>query len=294
MQTKLLLIGSNGQVGRELVPCLQPLGELVIVNRDVCDLTNASQIQNVIRSEKPQFVINASAYTQVDLAEDEKDLCMQVNAEAPAVMAKECHEIGATLIHYSTDYVFNGNNDQPWTETDLTDPKNVYGESKLKGEEGIASSGCNYLILRTSWVYGLHGKNFLLTMLRLAESKESLNVVDDQIGAPTWSRMIAMNTGLVLNDLIRTQKEVKETIHFAAAGKTSWCGFTKEIIRIASKKNELVLNNPDLVNPIPSEAYPQKAYRPKYSVMSTDKLKETFNIQMPEWKEQLKACLSFL
>ncbi len=295
MLARILILGCKGQVGQELVATLMPLGQLFAVSRDQCDLCDKQALASLIQSHKPSIVVNAAAYTQVDRAEEAREQCFAVNALAPKYLAELCEKNKMLLVQYSTDYVFDGESNTPWLETSPVNPKSVYGESKLAGENYIVESGCNHLILRTSWVYGLRGNNFLLTMLRLAQEKEVLTIVDDQTGAPTWSRTIAQNTAFLLYDYLlkKNRPEVKEVLHFSATGQTSWYGFAREIISIANRATSLNLIDPENIKPVSSDEYPQKAYRPKYSVLNTTKLENLYQIKMPNWKEQLNSCLSF-
>lgn len=284
---KILLTGSTGQVGYELARSLQGLGEVVAVDRDRMDLSDLDQVRDVIRAVRPGLIVNPAAYTAVDKAETDIALAHRINADAPAVMAREARALGAKLIHYSTDYVFDGSGARPYRETDATGPINVYGQSKQAGEQAIAASGADHLILRTSWVYGMRGKNFLLTMMRLAREREELRVVNDQHGAPTWSRTIADTTALILS-----QARVGGadwwcrhggTYHLTSQGQTTWYGFTEAILAAADIQCNLL--------PIASAEYPVPAARPVNSVMDCSKLMSNF-CQLPDWKTALHLCLS--
>lgn len=284
---KILLTGSTGQVGYELVRSLQGLGEVVAVDRDRMDLSKLDQVRDVIRAVRPGLIVNPAAYTAVDRAETDSLLVHRINADAPAVMAREARALGAALIHYSTDYVFDGAAAYPYRETDATGPINVYGQSKLAGELAIAASGADHLILRSSWVYGMRGKNFLLTMLRLAREREELRVVNDQRGAPTWSRTIADTTALILSQarVIGPDwwRQHGGTYHLTSQGQTTWYGFTQAILAAADIQCNLV--------PISSAEYPVPAARPLNSVMDCSKLMSSF-CQLPDWKTALHLCLS--
>lgn len=284
---KILLTGSTGQVGYELARSLQGLGEVVAVDRQVMDLSDLDQVRDVIRKERPQLIVNPAAYTAVDKAESEPALAFRVNAEAPGLMAQEAKALGAAMVHYSTDYVFDGTQPAPRREGDPTGPVNVYGASKLAGEQAIAAAGIPHLIFRTSWVYGMRGKNFLLTMLRLAKEREELRVVADQHGAPTWSRTIADTTALVLaqaqaggSDWWQANSGV---YHLSAQGQTTWSEFTEAIVAAAGLSCRVV--------PITSAEYPTPAKRPQYSVMSSDRLVERF-VRLPDWKQALHLCMA--
>ncbi|MYM68944.1 dTDP-4-dehydrorhamnose reductase [Pseudoduganella sp. FT55W] len=283
---KVLLTGSTGQVGYELARSLQGVGEVVAVDRNVMDLSNLDQVRDVIRSVKPQLIVNPAAYTAVDKAESEPELAHRINAEAPAVMAAEAKALGAALVHYSTDYVFDGTQPSPRVEDDVVGPRNVYGASKLAGEQAIAAAGIPHLIFRTSWVYGMRGKNFLLTMLRLAKERDELRVVADQHGAPTWSRTIADTTAQVLSQAHAGGREwwVQNSgiYHLSAQGQTTWHEFTEAIVAEAGLSCKVL--------PITSAEYPTPAQRPQYSVMSSERLMARF-CHLPDWKEALHLCM---
>ncbi len=252
---KILVIGKNGQVGYELERSLQSLGEIIAVDRSQMDLSDLGQVRDVIRTVKPNLIINAAAYTAVDKAESEPELAMRINAEAPGVMAEEAKKLGAAMIHYSTDYVFDGKKSSPYFETDATFPINVYGATKLAGEQAIQNVNIPHLILRTSWVYGMRGKNFLLTILRLANEQEELDIISDQYGAPTWCRTIADLTRYVVSQSQikwRTQGDWHNSgiYHLTAQGQTTWFEFTKVIL-----KNTVNLKYPK-VKPIKTVNYP--------------------------------------
>nr|WP_315261624.1 dTDP-4-dehydrorhamnose reductase [uncultured Duganella sp.] len=283
---KVLLTGSTGQVGYELARSLQGVGEVVAVDRNVMDLSDLDQVRDVIRSVKPQLIVNPAAYTAVDKAESELALAYRINAEAPAVMAEEARALGAALVHYSTDYVFDGAQPAPRVEDDVVGPLNVYGASKLAGEQAIAAAGIPYLIFRTSWVYGMRGKNFLLTMLRLAKERDELKVVADQHGAPTWSRTIADTTAQVLSQAHAGGREwwVQNSgiYHLSAQGQTTWHEFTQAIVEEAGLSCKVL--------PITTAEYPTPARRPTYSVMSSERLMTRF-CHLPDWKEALHLCM---
>ncbi|MBJ7311394.1 dTDP-4-dehydrorhamnose reductase [Rugamonas sp. CCM 8940] len=282
---RILLTGCSGQVGYELERSLQGLGEVVAVDRARMDLADLDQVRAVIREVKPGLIVNPAAYTAVDKAESEPELAHRVNAEAPAVMAEECKRLGAALVHYSTDYVFDGSQAGARVETDPTGPINVYGRSKLAGEQAIAAAGIRHLILRTSWVYGMRGKNFLLTMLRLARERDELRVVADQHGAPTWSRSIADSTALILaqaqGDSDWWQRH-SGIYHLSSQGQTTWFEFTQAILAEAQIDCRLL--------PISTAEYPVPAPRPQYSVMSSELLMKQF-CRLPHWREALRLCL---
>lgn len=280
----VLIFGKDGQVGWELEQILLPFGNTVALNRAQCDLGNADQLIKAIRTIKPSLIINAAANTAVDRAETEQQLAFSINATAPGIMAEEAKKIDALLIHYSTDYVFDGTASSPYTETQLTHPINFYGKSKLAGEEAIQQVGGKHLIFRTSWVYGMRGKNFLLTMLKLAKEKPSLKVIDDQIGSPTWSRFIAQTTVQIATSMAMDRENPWGIYNLTNSGYTSWHGFAAEIFQLSKLAVDL--------KAIPSAEYPTPAKRPAYSILSHDKIKKVFNISPPTWQEALNLCLN--
>ncbi|MGF6871745.1 dTDP-4-dehydrorhamnose reductase [Paraburkholderia sp. MM5477-R1] len=288
----ILVTGVNGQLGYELARTLQGLGNVVAVDRSRLDLSNLDQIRAVVRDLRPALIANPAAYTAVDKAEEERDLAMRINGEAPGVLAEEAKKLGAALIHYSTDYVFNGTKEGAYVEDDPTDPQNVYGRSKLAGEQAIAASGVNHLVLRTSWVYGTRGKNFLLTMLRLGADRPELKVVADQFGAPTWCNTIATLTAhlcaqsFAAEDGAKWWDERSGIYHLCAGDSTSWHGFASAIFELAD-----LPNRPNTL-PIPAADYPTPAKRPANSRMSNDKLARVFGLAAPHWRDALKLCLT--
>ncbi len=279
---RILLTGKNGQVGWELQRSLAGMGEVIALGRDELDLTRPETLREVIRHTRPDLIVNAAAYTAVDKAESEPQLAMAVNSVAPRVMAEEAVRLGAGLVHYSTDYVFDGTKPAAYTEDDIPNPCSVYGRSKLEGERGIRESGVQHLILRTSWVYGTRGNNFLLTMLRLAGEREELRIVHDQTGAPTWSRMIAAATVQILQG--NPFEQANGVYHLTAAGQTSWFGFTQAIMETLRPQP-----TPRLI-PITTAEYPTPAKRPCNSVLSNKKLYDTFGIVLPDWASSLRTC----
>lgn len=283
---RILLTGASGQVGYELQRSLQAIGEVVAVDRSQMDLSDLDQVRDVIRAVRPQLIVNPAAYTAVDKAESEPDLAHRINALAPALMAQEARSLRAALVHFSTDYVFDGTKSGPYVETDQTNPINVYGASKLAGEQAITDAGIAHLILRTSWVYGTRGKNFLLTMLRLAAERDELRVVADQHGAPTWSRTIADTTASVLAQARAGGESWWEQhsgiYHLSGQGQTTWHGFTEAIIDKARLNCRVV--------PIASAEYPVPARRPANSLMNSDKLMSRF-CAIPHWDQALALCL---
>ena len=295
-----LLVGKNGQVGWELRRTLASLGEVIAVDRPEIELSSADSIRGIIRDHAPQVIINAAAYTAVDKAEDEPELAMQINATAPAIMAEEAKRLGALFVTYSTDYVFDGTKPDAYSEVDKPNPLSAYGRTKLAGDDAVRDVGGAYLIFRTSWVYGARGKNFLLTMTKLAAEREEIKVVDDQIGAPTWSRSLAEVTAQVIAQ--RTTKaqqgntadvfaDVRGTYNLTSGGRTSWCGFTKAIVDLLRTYSEAPLAR---VVPISSAEYPVRATRPKNSLLDNTKLRRTFGLRLPEWSVSLDQVMDEL
>lgn len=290
---KILLLGKNGQVGWELQRSLAPVGELIALDRQMSeglcgDLADLDQLRATIVQIKPDVIVNAAAYTAVDNAETEIELAERVNARASQVMAEVAATLGAWLIHYSTDYVFNGQGTTPWQETDDVAPLNHYGASKLAGEQAIIASGCKYLIFRTSWVYGARGNNFAKTMLRLAKDRETLSVIADQIGAPTGADLIADVTALAITQ-IQHRPELTGVYHLAAAGEVSWHGYASHVIDFAkANAEELAVT---AINPIDTSSYPTPARRPLNSRLNTRKLRDTFSLHLPDWQSGVTRML---
>lgn len=286
----ILVTGVNGQVGFELLRTLQGLGRVVSCDRSTLDLSDLDRVRAFVRDLRPSLIVNPAAYTAVDKAETEIEAARRLNVEVPRVFAEEAARSGSTLIHYSTDYVFDGTKAGAYLETDAPNPQNVYGLTKLEGEQAIAAAGCAHLILRTSWVYGRRGKNFLLTMLKLGSERPELRVVADQVGAPTWARTIAAATAhIVAQGAVATDRDWwarrSGVYHLTSAGETSWCGFAERIFSVA-----MATNAPRVV-PIPSSDYPTPAKRPANSRLSLDKLTEVFGLRMPAWDDALQLCL---
>ncbi|MFZ3199989.1 MAG: dTDP-4-dehydrorhamnose reductase [Candidatus Acidiferrales bacterium] len=306
MNLKILLIGKNGQVGADLASLLPSLGEVIAVDRSQLDLSQPCQIRRTILQARPQIIVNAAAYTAVDKAENDESMAFAVNAEAPGVMAETAKEIGAALVHYSTDYVFDGSKRTPYCESDSPNPINAYGKTKLAGELAIQASGVPHLIFRTAWVYATRGKNFLLTVLRLATQQEELRIVRDQIGAPTWSREIADSTARILAPLshsagaLSSIGDVTGVYHMTAAGDTTWHGFAQAILdEVSQAPPELAWlasatnGRPILARrilPITTAEYPTPACRPAYSVLSNSRLLRDFSLQLPDWRTQLRGA----
>lgn len=289
---KILITGCNGQVGWELQRSLAPLGKIFAFDRFSLDLSNKDTIRQTVRSINPNIIVNAGAYTAVDKAENDFEMSLALNGTAPEILAEEAKRINAILIHYSTDYVFDGSADDSYHERSPTNPLNAYGKTKLAGETAIQVVGGNYLILRTSWVYASRGKNFLLTMLKLAKERDTLKIVQDQIGAPTWSRMIAEATAYILSQTFFSRhNNIWGIYNLTCSGKTSWLGFADAIFRLHSKKYPGVFNSPKLIG-IPSSDYPTPTLRPKNSLLCPLKLQKTFCVHMPDWEKALELCMA--
>jgi dTDP-4-dehydrorhamnose reductase len=292
---KILLLGKNGQVGWELQRSLAPLGDLIALDHDSKefsgDFTDLEGLAKTVRTVKPDVIVNAAAHTAVDKAESEPELARTINALAPGVLAQEAKRANAWLIHYSTDYVFDGSGKKPWQETDATAPLSVYGATKLEGEQLIQQSGCHHLIFRTSWVYGARGGNFAKTMLRLARERDSLSVIDDQIGAPTGADLLADITAHAIRTA-RQRPEIAGLYHLVAAGETSWHGYASFVIDYARHNGIALKVAPDAIKPVPTSAFPTPAKRPHNSRMDTAKLQRTFDLHLPEWQNGVERMLS--
>ena len=297
---KILLFGKGGQVGWELQRSLSPLGDLIALDFDSVeysgDFTNLAALADTVRRVKPDVIVNASAHTAVDKAESEPELVRNLNALAPGVLAREAQSTGAWMVHYSTDYVFDGSGSTPWLESDAPAPLNVYGRTKLEGEQLIQSSGCNHLIFRTSWVYGARGGNFAKTMLKLAQEREVLSVINDQIGAPTGAELLAdipahaVRQATTAND--SEAATLSGTYHVVAKGQTSWFEYANEVLALANNTNlatKLVVKS---VEPVPTTAFPTPAQRPLNSRLNTAKLETTFNLVLPHWQPGVARMLT--
>jgi dTDP-4-dehydrorhamnose reductase len=292
-QLKILLTGINGQVGWELQRTLLPLGEVIPAGREVMDLANPDSIRRAMRKFQPHLIVNPAAYTAVDKAEAEPDLARASNGIAPGILAEEARRLGAAIVHYSTDYVFNGDRSTPYQETDPTNPLGVYGKTKREGEMAIQAVDVPHLILRTSWVYSRMGKNFLLTILRLARERPELRIVADQIGAPTWSRAIAEVTAQILaqgvghlHEFLRDRGGI---YHLSAGGVTSWHGFAKAILEADPHRSEQIVSE---VLPITTAEYPTPAQRPSYSLLDNTKLHDAFGLRLPDWERSLQLAIA--
>jgi dTDP-4-dehydrorhamnose reductase len=302
MKRPILLIGRTGQIGSELLHLLPRIGEVVAPDRHELDLLDVNNIRRAVREIRPELIVNAAAYTAVDAAETQEADAYAINADAPAVISEEAKNIGAVIVHYSTDYVFDGSKKTPYEETDSVAPMNVYGKSKLAGERAIYAAGAPYLIFRTAWVYATRGRNFLLTILRLATEREELRIVHDQFGAPTWSREIAEATLKILNQFAGQSSlisQVSGIYHLTASGKTTWYDFATAILEEAVQLSpeapwfaEATRRRPIItkrVTPITTNEFPSPVSRPSYSVLSNSHLIQTFGIELPDWRMQLRA-----
>jgi dTDP-4-dehydrorhamnose reductase len=308
MKPRILLTGKNGQIGAELAVVLPGLGEIIAPDRQQLDLSRPDDIRRAIQEVRPTLIVNAAAYTAVDQAEKEEAVAQAINADAPGWMAQEAKKIGAGLVHYSTDYVFDGSKHSPYEESDPPNPLSVYGKTKLAGEQAIRDVGLPHLIIRTAWVYGTRGRNFLLTILRLASQREELRIVDDQFGAPTWCRELARGTASVLGRLMADREgalslpETGGVYHMTAAGLTTWHDFAVAILDEASHVpanlswltaatggRNLIAKR---ISPITTAQYPTLARRPAYSVLSNFRLAQRFGVQLSEWRAQLHAAFT--
>jgi dTDP-4-dehydrorhamnose reductase len=294
---RLMVTGANGQVGWELNRSLAALGNVVALDHRQCDLSRLGQLQKLVSDLKPDVIVNAAAYTAVDDAEREEKLATTANGTAVGILAQDAHKTGALLVHYSTDYVFDGLKDGPYTEEDRPHPINAYGRSKLAGEIAVQDAGGAYLILRTSWVYSARGRNFLRTILRLSREREELRIIADQIGAPTSAAQIAQATAAAIAAAVRERTDgrfVSALFHMTASGSTSWHGFAAAILEGATRHALLAPSCVPRLVPIASEEYPLPAARPKNSRLAGDRLKRRFGIVLPCWKEGLSLCLEKL
>jgi len=285
----ILIVGKIGQVGWELRRTLAPLGKIVAVDFPDIDLTKADSIVKWVRDTRPQVIVNAAAYTAVDKAETDFERCNLINGVAPGILAEEAKRSSAILVHYSTDYVYDGSKTTPYIETDLPNPLGAYGRSKLAGDIAVFQVDTNHLVFRLCWVYGARGQNFMLTMMRLAREREQLRVVRDQFGCPTWSRMIAQVTALALKQTLAAREPgaFKGLYHLAASGQTTWHGFADAIVRLMPSEGKKCKS----VEGITTAEYPLPAKRPAYSVLSCEKLQKTFALQLPDWEESLSQVL---
>lgn len=295
MTMKILLLGQNGQVGWELQRALAPLGEVIGQDRQTSqqayDFAQPESLAALVQAVRPDVIVNAAAHTAVDRAESEPDLARAINATAPAVLAREAARLGAWLVHYSTDYVFDGSGDQARDEQAPTAPLSVYGRTKREAEEAIAASGCKHLVFRTSWVYAARGGNFAKTMLRLAGEREQLTVIADQIGAPTGAELIADVTAHAVR-VAQQRADVSGLYHLVAGGETSWCDYARHVIALAQARGRELKAGPAQVRPIPTRDYPTPAQRPLNSRLDTRKLQSTFGLQLPAWQRGVDRMLT--
>jgi dTDP-4-dehydrorhamnose reductase len=292
---KILLLGKNGQVGWELQRSLAPLGEVLALDRHSTDfggdLSQPERLAQTVRDWRPDVIVNAAAHTAVDKAESEPDLARCLNATSPAALAQAAADIGAWLVHYSTDYVFNGQGEQAWQETDATGPLSVYGQTKLEGEQRIAASGCNHLIFRTSWVYGARGGNFAKTMLRLATERERLTVIDDQHGAPTGADLIADVTAHAICQALQNPA-LSGVYHLVASGETSWHAYASHVIKQARCLRPDLALRVNEIAPVPTASFPTPAQRPRNSRLHTGKLQQAFGLVLPPWQAGVNRLLT--
>jgi len=293
---KILLFGKNGQLGWELQRALAPLGELVALGSDSApplhaDFAHPEALAATVRALRPQVIVNAAAHTAVDRCESEPERARAINAAAPAVLAREAQALGSWLLHYSSDYVFDGSGSAPWTEDAPTGPLSVYGATKLEGEQAIRASGCRHLILRTSWVYAARGGNFAKTMLRLAKERDRLTVVDDQIGAPTGAELLADVSAHALRSALQ-RPEVSGTYHAAAGGETSWHGYAQHVIEFARAAGQPIQVAAAAIEAVPTSAFPTPARRPANSRLATAKLRDTFGLTLPHWQTGVERMLT--
>ena len=294
---KILLFGKNGQVGWELQRSLAPLGELIALDRHSTahcgDLSNLSGLAETVRAIQPDVIVNAAAHTAVDKAESEPDLAHTLNALAPEVLAREAAKLGAWLVHYSTDYVFDGSGDTPWTESDATGPLSVYGASKLEGEKLIAQHCPRHLIFRTSWVYAARGGNFAKTMLRLGQERDKLTVINDQFGAPTGADLIADITAHAIRQVTQADANPHAGIyHLVASGETTWFEYAKHVLAQVQQAQAAIKIKATEVLPVPTSAFPTPAKRPHNSRLNTQKLQTTFNLTLPAWQTGVNRMLA--
>lgn len=286
MTSSILLFGRDGQLGTALSACLSPLGKLHAYDRAELDLTDLKQLEHTIAEARPRIIVNAAAYTAVDQAESEVEPARALNAVAPGVMAEAARKVGALLVHYSTDYVFDGNADTPYKEEHAPNPQNIYGKTKLEGERAIADADGTHLIIRTAWLYSWHGKNFLKTILRLAQERGALKVVDDQTGGPTYAPLVAQATVKMLVNFLAAPDSGKTGLfHMTCQGEATWYSFSKKIIELYNKIKVKL-------DPISTADYPTPARRPMYSVLDNTKLARVYGIRLPHWEDALTQCMA--
>jgi len=290
---KILLLGKDGQLGWELQRSLAPLGELIALGPDAPggNFTRLDEVERAVRSIAPDVIVNAGAHTAVDKAESEPELAHLLNTQAPAMLAAEAKRLGTWLVHYSTDYVFDGSGSTPWQETDATNPLSVYGRTKAESEAAIQEAGCQYLIFRTSWVYAARGGNFAKTMLRLGQEKEALTVIDDQVGAPTGADLLADVTAHALR-ATQHKPQVAGLYHLVAGGETSWHGYARFVLNLARQHGVPLKVAPEAIKAVPTSAFPTPAERPRNSRLNTHKLQSTFSLRLPPWQTGVARMLA--
>ncbi len=294
--SKILLTGKNGQVGWELQRYLSSLGHIIAPDSQEMNLADPDAIRQTIRKNQPDIIVNPAAYTAVDKAESDSEMAMAVNGIAPGILAEEALRAGAILVHYSTDYVFDGTKPAPYSEEDMPNPQSVYGRTKLAGEQTIRATGCKHLILRTSWVYGVHGGNFVKTVLRLAKERNELRIVADQFGAPTWARDLAQATASALGSWQdrNWDDSLSGLYHLTAGGRTNWHHYAEEIVHLARGYDaDLAAKQLD-IRPLTTNEYPVPAKRPANSILANDKIAQAFGIQLPAWQDSLAVCMQEL
>lgn len=293
---RILLTGKNGQVGFELQRSLAPLGEIAAVDQTECNLADQSALRGLVQATRPDIIINPAAYTAVDKAESKPDLAHAINGVAPGILGEEAAKIGALVVHYCTDYVYDGTKQTPYTEEDASSPLSVYGKSKAAGTQALCQQTAHHLIFRTSWVFSAHGGNFVKTMLRLAAERESLNVVADQFGAPTSAALVADATAQIIGQYRRAERHSFPfgLYNLVAAGETSWCGFARAVVEAAHRAGKPLQLKPENIRPITTAEYPLPAPRPANSRLATGKLEQTFDLRMPPWQEGLTHVLQQL
>ncbi|SFN30619.1 dTDP-4-dehydrorhamnose reductase [Formivibrio citricus] len=292
---RILITGKNGQVGFELQRSLAVLGEIVAMDREECDLADPDAIRALVREVRPDIIVNPAAHTAVDKAESESELAAAINATAPAVLAEEAAKLGALIVHYSTDYVFNGSKQGWYTETDAPDPQSVYGKTKLAGEQAVAAGNPRHIILRTSWVFGAHGGNFLKTILRLARERDSLRIIADQHGAPTSAALLADITAQIVAQYLRSENQASFPFglyHAVSQGETTWHGYASHIVEVSRRRGQEFKVGE--IAPIPTSEYPLPAPRPANSRLSADKLQKAFGLVLPSWQTQVEQVLTLL
>jgi len=288
---KILVTGKNGQVGWELQRTLASLGQVIAVDVEEMDLSKPDSIRNKVREIAPHIIVNPAAHTAVDKAESEPDLAMAINGTAAGVFAEEAKRLDALLVHYSTDYVFDGTKTSPYVETDHPNPQSVYGKTKLAGEQAIQAVGGKHIILRTSWVYGVHGGNFIKTILRLAKERSELRIVADQYGAPTWARLLAESTAKIIPQFT---EDTSGVYHLTPSGRTNWHEFAEAIVRLARQYDDALKDKSLTIHPIATHEYPVPAKRPANSSLATNKIHKTFGLELPQWEEDVAECVRLL